>query len=141
LYLNFDSQFLGLSKFGLVGSILNLNWSVYENNCLLKYMIELHFNIFLRFYCIIDYIDCHRVKTQLQLNKYYYISFVIRFFVLTCLRMAFVLAETCSTHLKVTVWIQINLYCVQLNKCGLCGNKQSGIGFHKDWYIQVFSFL
>jgi len=51
----FDSQFLGLSNFSLEGSIWNLNWSIYENHCLLKYMLELQFRIFLRFYCIIYY--------------------------------------------------------------------------------------
>jgi len=80
----FESQFLGLSDFSLEGSIWSLNWSMYENHCLLKYMLELYFSFFLRFYCAI-------------------ISFVIRFFVLTCLRMAFVQTETGSTHLKVTV--------------------------------------
>ena len=140
----FESQFHGLSDFSLEGSIWSLNWSMYENHCLLKYMLELHFSNFIRFY-FIDKFHIRRVTTPMdqisakliELNYLLYLS-LQDFFVLTCLRMAFVQTETGSTHLKVTVWIQINLSCVQLNECGLCSNKQWD-GFHEDWYMQDFS--
>ena len=38
---------------------------------------------------------------------------------LTCLKMASVQAEICSIHVKLTIWIKLNLCCIILNKCGL----------------------
>jgi hypothetical protein len=32
-------------------------------------------------------------------------------------------AETCSTHVKVTIWIDVNLCCVRMHKCSLFNNK------------------
>jgi hypothetical protein len=39
--------------------------------------------------------------------------------VLTCLKTAWVQAETCSIYVKLTIWIGINLRYVKLNKCSL----------------------
>ena len=36
-------------------------------------------------------------------------------------------AEACSTQLKATFRIKIDLYCTGLNKCGLFSNKHNGV--------------
>ena len=45
---------------------------------------------------------------------YSYCIFLCLVFVLTCLRMAYAQAETCSMHITVTIWIKINLCSVRL---------------------------
>jgi hypothetical protein len=47
-------------------------------------------------------------------------------FVMICLRMAYVQAETRSIYVSVTKWIKTNLCYLTLNKCGLFSDK------HKD---------
>jgi hypothetical protein len=52
--------------------------------------------------------------------------------------MAWVHAETCSTHVKVTVWIKIKLYYVKLNKFSLLGLLLTWISWgrrvrHVNW--------
>ena len=48
-------------------------------------------------------------------SPFFYFMSLFKSFVLTCLKMAYVKAETCSKHVKVTIWIKINLFCVRLN--------------------------
>ena len=49
------------------------------------------------------------------------LDFILSFFifVLTCLMMAKVQVETCSTYVKVTILIKINLCCDRLNDYSL----------------------
>jgi len=56
----------------------------------------------------------------------FYYFFLYKIFVLPCLMMASVQAETCSTHVQAPNWIEINLCCVKLNKCSLFSNKHNG---------------
>jgi hypothetical protein len=36
-------------------------------------------------------------------------------------------AEACSTQVKATFRIKVDLYCTGLNKCGLFSNKHNGV--------------
>jgi hypothetical protein len=57
----------------------------------------------------------------------FYCIFLHMVFVLACLRMTSVKAETCRKHRKVTNRINIKLCSVRLNGCGLFSNIYNGM--------------
>ena len=64
---------------------------------------------------------------------------LFKIFVLTCLRMASVQAETCSTHVQVPNWIKINLCCVRRNKCSLFLHATNVVA--TKYKVHIFFFL
>jgi len=53
-----------------------------------------------------------------------------------CLRMAWVQAETCSVHVRLTTWIKINLCYVRMKKC-VCWDKQHMVANSHTKYQSV----
>ena len=84
-------------------------------------LIKFFMYTFLKFYGSCTFILCVlccnviKIVTVKEGPLHSYCIFLRMVFVLTCRRLVQLHAETCSMHVKLTVWIKINLCCVRLN--------------------------
>jgi len=69
----------------------------------------------------------------------FYFIFFYKIFVLKCLMIAHVQAETCGIHVRVINLIKINPRCVRLNKCGFFSSKYNEVASTKTKYTNVLS--
>jgi hypothetical protein len=119
---------------------------MHDDRNLMQIFTYTFFKLFSYFIFYVRALKKWGLYTRRHLVSYY--IFLCKVTVLTCLMMAKVQAETCSTHVKDHFWIKINLCCVGMNKCRLweCrvasySDQMEKLGAGKVWVQISFQIL
>jgi hypothetical protein len=77
---------------------------------------------------------------RLTINRRdFYYTFLCKIFALTCLKISYVQAETCSKHVKIIIWVKINLCCFRRNRCNVFSKKHDFMAFINMYICIILS--